>query len=72
MFTSSREERDDFIVFLTPMEYLRGAYLQGNIDDLSQRADFKGKGVLYCGDHIYTDLADPILRFVERLSFYSH
>ncbi|EPB78527.1 5' nucleotidase family protein [Ancylostoma ceylanicum] len=43
--------------------YLLGAFL-GNIDDLSHRAGFKGKGVLYFGDHIYTDLADPILRFV--------
>ncbi|RCN25053.1 hypothetical protein ANCCAN_29237, partial [Ancylostoma caninum] len=38
----------------------------GNIDDLSQRAGFKGKGVLYFGDHIYTDLADPILRLGWR------
>ncbi|KIH59940.1 5' nucleotidase family protein [Ancylostoma duodenale] len=41
-------------------------YCGGNIDDLSHRAGFKGKGVLYFGDHIYTDLADPILRLGWR------
>ncbi|CAJ0603217.1 unnamed protein product [Cylicocyclus nassatus] len=41
-------------------------YCRGNIDELSSRAGFKGKGVLYFGDHIYTDLADPILRLGWR------
>ncbi|GMS96345.1 hypothetical protein PENTCL1PPCAC_18520 [Pristionchus entomophagus] len=37
-------------------------YSGGNIDELSLRAGFGSKGVLYFGDHIYTDLADPMLR----------
>ncbi|CAI4221842.1 unnamed protein product [Auanema sp. JU1783] len=37
-------------------------YSNGNIKELSERAGFEGKGVLYFGDHIYTDLADPMLR----------
>ncbi|KHJ79538.1 5' nucleotidase family protein, partial [Oesophagostomum dentatum] len=41
-------------------------YCRGNIEDLSTRAGFKGKGVLYFGDHIYTDLAEPILRLGWR------
>ncbi|VDP02263.1 unnamed protein product [Heligmosomoides polygyrus] len=41
-------------------------YSGGNIDDLSNRAGLKDKGVLYFGDHIYTDLADPILRLGWR------
>ncbi|PIO69771.1 5' nucleotidase family protein [Teladorsagia circumcincta] len=41
-------------------------YSGGNIDELSARAGFKDKGVLYFGDHIYTDLADPILRLGWR------
>ncbi|KAK6057977.1 HAD superfamily hydrolase, 5'-nucleotidase, partial [Cooperia oncophora] len=41
-------------------------YSGGNIEDLSIRAGFKNKGVLYFGDHIYTDLADPILRLGWR------
>ncbi|WKY05626.1 hypothetical protein Q1695_006100 [Nippostrongylus brasiliensis] len=41
-------------------------YAGGNIAELSTRAGLKGKGVLYFGDHIYTDLADPILRLGWR------
>ncbi|CAD6198161.1 unnamed protein product [Caenorhabditis auriculariae] len=37
-------------------------YAGGNIEELSLRAGFTDKGVLYFGDHIYTDLADPMLR----------
>ncbi|VDO44829.1 unnamed protein product [Haemonchus placei] len=41
-------------------------YAGGNINELSTRAGFKDKGVLYFGDHIYTDLAEPILRLGWR------
>ncbi|KAF8375482.1 hypothetical protein PRIPAC_81911 [Pristionchus pacificus] len=46
---------------VTKMEKGR-VYSGGNIDELSLRAGFGTKGVLYFGDHIYTDLADPMLR----------
>lgn len=35
--------------------------LQGNIASLSQQPLFHDKQVLYFGDHIYSDLADPML-----------
>ncbi|KAK0398645.1 hypothetical protein QR680_002689 [Steinernema hermaphroditum] len=37
-------------------------YSGGNITDFSKKARFKNDGVLYFGDHIYTDLADPMLQ----------
>uniref|UniRef100_A0A914XWH5 5'-nucleotidase domain-containing protein 3 n=1 Tax=Panagrolaimus superbus TaxID=310955 RepID=A0A914XWH5_9BILA len=37
-------------------------YSGGNMKDFSEKAEFKSRGVLYFGDHIYTDLADPILQ----------
>ncbi|CAJ0922868.1 unnamed protein product, partial [Mesorhabditis belari] len=37
-------------------------YAGGNIGEFASKASLTGKGVLYFGDHIYTDLADPMLR----------
>ncbi|KAH7731078.1 5-nucleotidase domain containing 2-like protein [Aphelenchoides avenae] len=37
-------------------------YAAGNITEFSERAQFRKPGVLYFGDHIYSDLADPMLR----------
>ncbi|CAJ0574533.1 unnamed protein product, partial [Mesorhabditis spiculigera] len=37
-------------------------YAGGNIGEFALRANLTGKGVLYFGDHIYTDLADPMLK----------
>lgn len=32
-------------------------YLQGNVKDLMQMMKWEGKGVLYFGDHVFSDLA---------------
>lgn len=32
------------------------------MEDFSRKAEFKAPGVLYFGDHIFTDLADPMLK----------
>jgi len=37
-------------------------YAGGNMASLSQKAGLTGRGVLYFGDHIYSDLADPMLK----------
>ena len=48
----------EWVIFLLN----NGICVQGNIEDLSKNAGYDDKGVLYFGDHIYTDLADPMLR----------
>uniref|UniRef100_A0A7E4ZZ04 5'-nucleotidase domain-containing protein 3 n=1 Tax=Panagrellus redivivus TaxID=6233 RepID=A0A7E4ZZ04_PANRE len=37
-------------------------YSGGNMMEFLHKADLHGKGVLYFGDHIYSDLAEPILK----------
>uniref|UniRef100_A0A914XAW7 Zinc finger protein 593 homolog n=1 Tax=Plectus sambesii TaxID=2011161 RepID=A0A914XAW7_9BILA len=37
-------------------------YAGGNMQELAEKAAFDGRGVLFFGDHIYTDLADPMLK----------
>uniref|UniRef100_A0AC34QT16 5'-nucleotidase domain-containing protein 3 n=1 Tax=Panagrolaimus sp. JU765 TaxID=591449 RepID=A0AC34QT16_9BILA len=37
-------------------------YAGGNMFEFSKKAEFKSSGVLYFGDHIFTDLADPMLK----------
>lgn len=37
-------------------------YQQGNVKDLVEMMQWQGKGVLYFGDHVFSDLADPILQ----------
>lgn len=37
-------------------------YAGGNITEFSAKAKFSNSGVLYFGDHIFTDLADPMLQ----------
>ena len=32
-------------------------YLQGNVKDLIEMMDWQKKGVLYFGDHVFSDLA---------------
>ncbi|PAV56597.1 hypothetical protein WR25_00276 [Diploscapter pachys] len=41
-------------------------YAGGHIEELAKGAGFAGKNVLYFGDHIYTDLAEPMLRLGWR------
>ncbi|XP_076453539.1 5'-nucleotidase domain-containing protein 2-like [Babylonia areolata] len=41
-------------------------YQQGNLCQLHQMTGWFGPQVLYFGDHVYTDLADPSLRFGWR------
>ncbi|PAV73391.1 hypothetical protein WR25_19155 [Diploscapter pachys] len=41
-------------------------YAGGHIEELAKGAGFTGKNVLYFGDHIYTDLAEPMLRLGWR------
>uniref|UniRef100_A0AC35TW52 5'-nucleotidase domain-containing protein 3 n=1 Tax=Rhabditophanes sp. KR3021 TaxID=114890 RepID=A0AC35TW52_9BILA len=41
-------------------------YYGGNISQFSEYAEFKKPGVLYFGDHIYSDLAEPILKLGWR------
>lgn len=41
--------------------HLAYSIFQGNIAALSEQGLFKGQRVLYFGDHIYSDLADPML-----------
>ncbi|XP_070538343.1 5'-nucleotidase domain-containing protein 3-like [Ptychodera flava] len=37
-------------------------YLEGNLEQLHQMTGWVGSSVLYFGDHVYSDLADPCLR----------
>ncbi|CAD5226772.1 unnamed protein product [Bursaphelenchus xylophilus] len=41
-------------------------YSGGNIREFSSKAFFKRRGVLYFGDHIYSDLAEPMLQLGWR------
>ncbi|XP_064394652.1 5'-nucleotidase domain-containing protein 2-like [Halichondria panicea] len=39
-----------------------GVYLQGNVSDFMSFTGWNGASVLYFGDHVFSDLADPILQ----------
>uniref|UniRef100_A0A915CNW7 Uncharacterized protein n=1 Tax=Ditylenchus dipsaci TaxID=166011 RepID=A0A915CNW7_9BILA len=42
-------------------------YAGGNISEFAQKATFRKPGVLYFGDHIYSDLADPKREQIKAL-----
>jgi HAD superfamily 5'-nucleotidase-like hydrolase len=45
-------------------EFKKGeVYTEGNVQDFMRLTGWTGKRVLYFGDHVYTDLADPIQKF---------
>ncbi|VDN18588.1 unnamed protein product [Gongylonema pulchrum] len=55
-------EEDDTLSYERVESLKKGSiYARGNITSLSQQSLFHGKQVLYFGDHIYSDLADPML-----------
>ncbi|MFH4976836.1 hypothetical protein AB6A40_003545 [Gnathostoma spinigerum] len=55
-------ENDDSLSFEKVYSLEPGTiYAKGNIVDLCAQPTFSGSRVLYFGDHLYTDLADPIL-----------
>ncbi|KHN82191.1 5'-nucleotidase domain-containing protein 2 [Toxocara canis] len=58
----SYHEEDDSLSYekVTSLESGK-IYAGGNIAAFSQQTLFQGRRVLYFGDHIYTDLADPML-----------
>ncbi|TMS38264.1 hypothetical protein L596_005029 [Steinernema carpocapsae] len=57
------QERDDSLWYERVSDLRPGAiYAGGNITEFSKKAKFENSGVLYVGDHIYTDLADPMLQ----------
>jgi HAD superfamily 5'-nucleotidase-like hydrolase len=39
-----------------------GVYQEGNADQLMKLTGWHGANVLYIGDHVYTDLADPVMK----------
>lgn len=41
-------------------------YCQGNVTDLMKYTGWNGQEVLYIGDHMYSDLVDPVLKFGWR------
>ncbi|VDK41732.1 unnamed protein product [Anisakis simplex] len=58
----SYHEEDDSLSYEKVTSLEKGKiYAGGNIAALSQQALFHDRRVLYFGDHIYTDLADPML-----------
>uniref|UniRef100_A0A0M3I4Q1 5'-nucleotidase domain-containing protein 3 n=2 Tax=Ascaris TaxID=6251 RepID=A0A0M3I4Q1_ASCLU len=58
----SYHEEDDSLSYEKVTSLEKGKiYAGGNIAALSEQGLFKGQRVLYFGDHIYSDLADPML-----------
>ncbi|KAI6652293.1 5'-nucleotidase domain-containing protein 3 [Oopsacas minuta] len=41
-------------------------YCQGNVTDLMKYSGWNGQEVIYIGDHMYSDLVDPVLKFGWR------
>ncbi|XP_071477606.1 5'-nucleotidase domain-containing protein 3-like [Diadema antillarum] len=37
-------------------------YLEGNVEQFTQLTNWNGSGVLYFGDHVYSDLVEPCLK----------
>lgn len=43
-----------------------GVYAEGNINLFTQFTGYEGPSVIYFGDHVYSDLMDPVLRYGWR------
>ena len=53
--------------WVTVSDFTHGEiYCQGNVHDLMEYSGWRGSEVLYFGDHMYSDLVDPVLKFGWR------
>uniref|UniRef100_A0A0N4ZCR2 5'-nucleotidase domain-containing protein 3 n=1 Tax=Parastrongyloides trichosuri TaxID=131310 RepID=A0A0N4ZCR2_PARTI len=62
------DENLNNVVWFRPVDELEDGkiYCNGNIESFSKMAKFKNPNVLYFGDHMFSDLADPILQLGWR------